>query len=205
MSNIELIFKAFKLDNPNPKTELVYNNDFELLICVILSAQATDVSVNKATSSLFKIANTPKTVLDLGEEGLIKYIRNIGLFNSKAKNIIKACSILIERYSSKVPNKMEELITLPGVGRKTANVVLNSLFNKNTIAVDTHVFRVSKRLGLSNSKSVEAVEKDLLNIIPKKYLKNAHHWLVLHGRYVCKARKPLCENCIVANYCDFKL
>lgn len=200
---VNKIFEVFSKNNENPKTELIYKNDFTLLVAVILSAQATDVSVNLATKSLFEIYDTPEKILGLGEEGLKKYIKSIGLFNSKAKNIIALCQILISNYDSKVPNNFEELVKLPGVGRKTANVVLNCLFGLPTMAVDTHVFRVAKRIGLAKGNTPEAVEKELLQIIDGKWLSHAHHLLILHGRYICKARKPDCEICPVKEYCEY--
>ena len=187
--------------NPNPKTELKYDSPFELLVAVALSAQATDVGVNKATARLFPVANTPQAILDLGEEGLKDYIKTIGLFNSKAKNIIAACRLLVERHGSEVPRDRAELEALPGVGRKTANVILNTAFGEPAMAVDTHIFRVSNRTGLAPGKTVLAVEKALLKRVPADYLLNAHHWLILHGRYTCKARKPLCRECPVVDLC----
>ncbi len=187
--------------NPNPKTELNYSSPFELLVAVALSAQATDVGVNKATARLFPVANTPQAILDLGEEGLKDYIKTIGLFNSKAKNIIAACRLLVERHGSEVPRDRAELEALPGVGRKTANVILNTAFGEPTMAVDTHIFRVANRTGLAPGKTVLAVEKALLKRVPADYLLNAHHWLILHGRYTCKARKPLCRECPVVDLC----
>ena len=201
--DINKIFLKFKKNNPNPKTELNYKNNFELLISVILSAQATDISVNNATSKLFIKNNTPESIIKLGETGLKKYIKSIGLYNTKAKNIVKTCEILNKKYKNIVPDSFNDLIKLPGVGRKTANVVLNEAFNKPTIAVDTHIFRVSKKIGLSNGKNELHVENDLLNTIPKKYIKFAHMWLILHGRYTCTARNPNCKNCSINNYCDF--
>ena len=188
----------------NPTTELKYRNSFELLIAVILSAQATDVSVNKVSPSLFKIAPSPEKMLALGEDGIISYIKSIGLFRSKAKNIVNCCTTLIEKFNGEVPNTREDLQQLAGVGRKTANVVLNTAFGEPTIAVDTHIFRVSNRTGLAVGKNVLEVEQKLLKITPKEYLKNAHHLLILHGRYTCKARKPLCQNCVVAKLCEFE-
>lgn len=187
----------------NPTTELKYRNSFELLIAVILSAQATDVSVNKVSPSLFQIAPSPEKMLALGEDGIISYIKSIGLFRSKAKNIVNCCTTLIEKFNGEVPNKREDLQQLAGVGRKTANVVLNTAFGEPTIAVDTHIFRVSNRTGLARGKNVLEVENKLLKITPKEYIKNAHHLLILHGRYTCKARKPLCQNCVVAKLCEF--
>jgi len=201
--DINKIFLKLKKNNPNPKTELNYKNNFELLISVILSAQATDISVNSATSKLFEKNNTPESIIKLGENGLKKHIKSIGLYNTKAKNIIKTCKILNIEYKNIVPNSFNDLIKLPGVGRKTANVVLNEAFNEPTIAVDTHVFRVSRKIGLSNGKNELSVETDLLNVIPKKYIKYAHMWLILHGRYTCTARNPNCKNCCINNYCNF--
>ena len=198
------IFKVFAKINPKPTTELKYKNNFELLISVILSAQATDVSVNKATKNLFKLANNPKAVLQLGLTGLKQEIRTIGLYNNKAKNIIKTCELLITEHNGRVPKDREALEQLPGVGRKTANVILNTAFSKPTIAVDTHVFRVANRTGLAKGETPIKVEHGLLSVIPKKYLINAHHHLILHGRYVCLARKPLCYKCHITNHCAFK-
>jgi endonuclease-3 len=190
--------------NPDPRTELKYESEFELLISVILSAQATDVSVNKATAQLFPVARTPAAILKLGEAGLKRYIRTIGLFNSKAANIIKTCRILIDRHRGQVPNDRAALEALPGVGRKTANVILNTAFGQPTIAVDTHIFRVSNRTGLARGKTVLEVEKRLVKFTPDEYKLNAHHWLILHGRYICKAHKPLCFQCPIADLCEFK-
>jgi len=198
------IFKVFTKINPKPTTELKYKNNFELLISVILSAQATDVSVNKATKHLFKLANNPKSILQLGLSGLKQEIRTIGLYNNKAKNILKTCEYLISKHKGRVPKDREALEQLPGVGRKTANVILNTAFSKPTIAVDTHVFRVANRTGLAKGETPIKVEHGLLSIIPKKYLINAHHHLILHGRYVCLARKPLCYKCHITNHCAFK-
>ena len=203
-ANVEIFFARLKAERPEPRTELVYHNPFELLIAVILSAQATDVSVNKATAKLYAIANTPEQILALGVDGLKPYIRTIGLYNSKAENIIKTCQMLIEQHSSQVPETREALQQLAGVGRKTANVVLNTAFGQPTMAVNTHIFRVSNRTGLAKGKTVEAVEAQLLKVIPKHYLMDAHHWLILHGRYTCKARSPLCATCLVADICAFK-
>ena len=203
-ANVEIFFARLKAERPEPRTELVYSSPFELLIAVILSAQATDVSVNKATAKLYAIANTPEQILALGIDGLKPYIRTIGLYNSKADNIIKTCQMLIEQLSSQVPETREALQQLAGVGRKTANVVLNTAFGQPTMAVDTHIFRVSNRTGLAKGTTVEAVETQLLKVIPKHYLMDAHHWLILHGRYTCKARSPLCATCLVADICAFK-
>ena len=198
------IFRRFHEDNPEPKTELAYSSPFELLIAVILSAQATDVSVNKAMAKLFPVANTPEAIYALGVEGLSQYIKTIGLYNSKAKNVIETCRLLIERHDSQVPQTREELEALPGVGRKTANVVLNTAFRQLTMAVDTHIFRVSNRTGIAPGKNVVEVEKNLMKHVPKPYLLDAHHWLILHGRYVCQARKPRCWECAVSSYCDYQ-
>jgi len=197
------IFERFRTANPNPRTELNFNSNFELLIAVILSAQATDISVNKATKLLFSVANTPQTLQDLGEDALKQYIKSIGLFNTKAANIIKTCNLLIERYNGVVPSSRRDLETLPGVGRKTANVILNTAFAKDTIAVDTHVFRVSNRTGLAVGDTPLAVECGLLKNIDHEFLVNTHHWLVLHGRYVCVARKPHCHKCLINDLCDY--
>ncbi|MCZ6886534.1 MAG: endonuclease III [Rickettsia endosymbiont of Ixodes persulcatus] len=202
---VNKIFEILSKNNPNPKTELIYKNDFTLLVAVILSAQATDISVNLATKSLFEIYDTPKKILELSEEELKKYIKSIGLFNSKAKNIIALCKILIDEYDGSVPNSFKELVKLPGVGRKTANVVLNCLFSMPTMAVDTHVFRVAKRIRLAKGGTPEVVEKELLRIIDEKWLTHAHHWLILHGRYICKARKPDCDICPIKKYCEYYL
>ncbi len=198
------IFKRFAKNDPAPTTELNYKNDFELLIAVILSAQATDISVNKATLSLFAKAGTPEKMFKLGVEGLKDYIKTIGLYNAKANNIIKTCEMLIKRHHSKVPNNREALEALPGVGRKTANVVLNTAFGHHTIAVDTHIFRVANRTGLANGKTPLAVEEQLIKAVPKEYHQHAHHWLILHGRYVCVARKPKCAECLITDLCEYK-
>ena len=198
------IFERFQAQNPHPTTELNYHSTFELLIAVILSAQATDVSVNKATVTLFPVANTPEAILDLGEAGLKAYIKTIGLFNTKAANIIKTCRILVDNYHSGVPDTREALETLPGVGRKTANVVLNTAFGQSTMAVDTHIFRVANRTGLGLGKTPLAVEHALMKNIDPEFLKDAHHWLILHGRYVCLARKPHCTLCLIADLCEYK-
>ena len=197
----EEFFRRLQANNPNPTTELDYETPFELLVSVILSAQATDVGVNKATRRLYPVANTPQAILDLGEEGLKSYVRTIDLFNTKAANIIKTCRILLDEHDGEVPRERAALERLPGVGRKTANVVLNTAFGEPTMAVDTHIFRVSNRTGLAPGKTPLAVEKGLLKRVPKHYLKDAHHWLILHGRYVCIARKPKCGECIVADLC----
>ena len=197
------IFKRFQHINPHPKTELEYSSAFELLISVILSAQATDVGVNKATSRLYKVANTPEGFLKLGLETLKDYVKTIGLYNTKANNIIKTSQILVKKHHSTVPENRKDLEALPGVGRKTANVVLNTAFGQPTMAVDTHIFRVSKRTKIAHGKDVLEVEKSLLRLIPKEFLMDAHHWLILHGRYTCKARKPRCKECIISDLCEF--
>lgn len=198
------IFRRLHEDNPEPKTELTYSTPFELLVAVTLSAQATDVSVNKATARLFPVANTPEAIYALGVEGLSEYIKTIGLYNSKAKNVIEACRILIEKHGSQVPDNREDLEALPGVGRKTANVVLNTAFRQLAMAVDTHIFRVSNRTGIAPGKNVLEVEKKLLKFVPKDHLLDAHHWLILHGRYVCTARKPRCGACRIEDLCEYK-
>lgn len=200
---VDKIFQAFKKHNPHPTTELKYNNNFELLIAVILSARATDVSVNKATKELFKVANSPETILDLGLTKFKRYIQTIGLFNTKAINIFKTCKILLAEHGGRVPKTREALMALPGVGRKTANVILNTAFGQPTIAVDTHMFRVAQRIGLAHAKTVAGVEAQLDEIIPNQYKHNAHHWLILHGRYICKSRNPLCAQCIIKNFCQY--
>ena len=201
--NINKIFQIFSNQNPYPETELEYSNNFTLAVAVILSAQATDISVNKATKHLFINYDNPQKILTLGEDGLKAYIKTIGLYNSKAKNIIALCEILIDKYNSEIPGTFDQLVELPGIGRKTANVILNCAFGKLTMAVDTHVYRVSHRIGLSTGKTPEKVEKDLLKNIPPKWMQHAHHWLILHGRYTCKARKPLCEECAITKYCKY--
>ena len=198
------IFETLRDADPSPETELEYSSPFELLVAVILSAQATDVGVNKATAKLFPVARTPEAILDLGVDGLTGYIRTIGLFNSKAKNIIETCRILIEEHGGEVPRSREALEKLPGVGRKTANVVLNTAFGEPTIAVDTHIFRVSNRTGIAPGKTPLEVEKRLLRLVPDEFKKDAHHWLILHGRYVCKARKPLCGECPIEEWCEYR-
>lgn len=198
------IYSRFRERNPHPDTELEFVDPFELLIAVILSAQATDVSVNKATAKLFPVANTPQKLLDLGVDGLKSYIRTIGLFNSKAKNIVKTCRILMEKHDGQVPHTREALEALPGVGRKTANVVLNTAFGEPTIAVDTHIYRVANRTGLAKGKTPFEVEKRLTRLTPGEFQHNAHHWLILHGRYVCKARRPDCPVCIIADLCEYR-
>ena len=198
------IFERLRADNPHPTTELNYSNPFELLIAVILSAQATDVGVNKATDKLFPVANTPETIHALGVAGLSKYIKTIGLYNSKAKNVIATCKILIDQHNSEIPESREALEALPGVGRKTANVVLNTAFGHPTMAVDTHIFRVSNRTKIAPGKNVLEVEKRLVRLIPKEFLVDAHHWLILLGRYICVARKPRCDACLIEDLCEFK-
>ncbi|PNE01318.1 DNA-(apurinic or apyrimidinic site) lyase [Alcanivorax sp. MD8A] len=199
------IFTRLRDQNPNPTTELEYSSDFELLVAVVLSAQATDVGVNKATARLYPVANTPEAIYALGLDGLKEYIKTIGLFNSKAENVIQLCKILIEQHDSQVPRTREELEALPGVGRKTANVVLNTAYGMPTMAVDTHIFRVSNRTRIAPGKNVLEVEKRLLRLVPDEFLRDAHHWLILHGRYVCMARKPKCGDCLIADLCEFPL
>ena len=198
------LFSRLRELNPRPTTELEYGTPFELLVAVTLSAQATDVGVNKATRRLFPVANTPAAILALGEDGLKNYISTIGLFNAKAKNVIATCRILLERYAGEVPRSREALESLPGVGRKTANVVLNTAFGEPTMAVDTHIFRVANRTGLAPGKDVRAVEDRLMMVVPAEFMQDAHHWLILHGRYVCKARKPDCPQCVIRDLCRFK-
>ena len=200
---INKIFEKFQSNNPEPETELQSKNHYTLLVAVVLSAQATDIGVNKATKSLFDVVSTPEAMLSLGEEGLKNYIKSIGLFNSKAKNIIKLSAILIEKYHSQVPSSFNDLVSLPGVGSKTAKVILNAAFHQPVIAVDTHVFRTAIRIGLTNKKTVKSVEDDLAHSIPKKWRLHAHHWLVLHGRYICKAQKPLCKKCYIKEHCKY--
>lgn len=201
---IASFFATLKAANPQPQTELEFSSVFELLAAVLLSAQATDVSVNKATRRLFEVANTPQKILDLGLEGLESYIKTIGLYHSKARHLMQTCQILVDQHASVVPRTREALQALPGVGRKTANVVLNVAFGEATMAVDTHLFRLGNRTGLAPGKTPLAVELKLLKRIPKEYLVDAHHWLILHGRYICQARKPLCWQCGVSEFCDFK-
>jgi len=198
------IFQKLKAQNPQPTTELKYTNPFELLISVVLSAQATDVGVNKATRQLFPVANTPEAIYALGVEGLKKYIRTIGLYNTKAENIIKTCKLLIDEHDSQVPDDRGSLERLPGVGRKTANVILNTAFGQPTIAVDTHIFRVSNRTGIAPGKDVREVEEKLIKFVPDEFKHDAHHWLILHGRYTCVARKPRCGSCVIYDLCEFK-
>ena len=198
------IFTRLRDANPNPETELEYSNPFELLVAVTLSAQATDVGVNKATRKLFPVANTPEAIYALGVDGLKEYIKTIGLYNAKAENVIKACKILIDKHGSVVPENREDLEELPGVGRKTANVVLNTAFGQPAMAVDTHIFRVSNRTKIAPGKNVLEVEKKLMKFVPKEFLIDAHHWLILHGRYTCVARKPRCGSCLIEDLCEFK-
>lgn len=198
------IFRRFQQADPKPTTELVYHSNFELLIAVMLSAQATDISVNKATAKLFQVANTPEKILQLGENKLKSFIKNIGLFNTKAKNVLATCDILLNEHDGEVPRDRASLQALPGVGRKTANVVLNTAFGEPTIAVDTHIFRVSNRTGVAKGSTPLAVEKKLLKLVPKEYQLDAHHWLILHGRYICQARKPHCTQCLIVDLCEFK-
>ncbi len=200
---IREIFLRFKKANPHPTTELMHSNCFELLIAVMLSANATDKSVNKAITQLFPVANTPEKIYQLGEPALQKFIRNIGLYRTKAKNVIQTCKLLIEKFHSNVPNDREALESLPGVGRKTANVVLNTCFGEPVIAVDTHIFRVANRIGLAHAKTRLETEKQLMQVIPPEFIPNAHHWLVLHGRYVCTARKPRCPECLINDLCEY--
>ena len=198
-----LIFERLRASNPTPSTELNYSSPFELLVAVILSAQATDKGVNKATASLFSVANTPQALLALGEEGLKSYIRTLGLYNAKAANIIKTCALLVERHGGEVPEERTALEALPGVGRKTANIVLNVIFRQPTLAVDTHIFRVANRTGLAKGKTPLSVEKKLIRVVPKEFLLDAHHWLILHGRYVCTARKLHCITCSIRDECEY--
>ncbi len=200
---IQIFFERLREQRPNPQTELNYSSPFELLIAVMLSAQATDVSVNKATDKLYPIANTAQAILNLGVDGLKEYIKTIGLYNAKAENVIKTCQILVNQYQGQVPETRKELEALPGVGRKTANVVLNTAFGQPTMAVDTHIFRVGNRTGLAIGKNVLEVEARLIKVIPKEFIIDAHHWLILHGRYCCIARKPKCGECIVSDVCHW--
>ena len=204
MDNIDKIFTTLEKINPNPAIELEYTNNFTLLVAVVLSARMTDKGVNKATPELFKTYDTPQKMLDLGEDGLKQYIKTIGLYPTKAKNIIALSRAIIEEYKGQVPDTLEKLITLPGVGRKSANVVLNTAFGKSTMPVDTHVQRVSNRLGLSKHKDPHKVEQDLVKIIPIKWMSKAHHWLVLHGRYICKSQRPKCDICPISEWCEFR-
>ncbi|MEK0435449.1 MAG: Endonuclease [Pseudomonadota bacterium] len=198
------IFERLRASNPHPTTELEYTTPFELLIAVILSAQATDVSVNKATRKLYPVANTPTTIYALGVDGLIPYIQTIGLYKTKAKNVIETCRLLIEQHEERIPREREALQALPGVGRKTANVVLNTAFGVPAMAVDTHIFRVSNRTGIAPGKNVDIVEHKLMKFVPTEFLMDAHHWLILHGRYTCLARTPQCWNCVIADLCEFR-
>jgi endonuclease-3 len=198
------LFERLRAANPKPTTELAYRTPFELLVSVVLSAQATDKSVNAATEKLYPIANTPQALLALGEEGLIAYIKTIGLYRSKAKHILETCRLLIERHGGEVPESRDALEALPGVGRKTANVILNTAFGHPTIAVDTHIFRLANRTGLAPGKDVREVEDKLMKVVPERFLKDAHHWLILHGRYVCKARKPDCPACVIRDLCGYR-
>ena len=200
---IQVFFERLREQRPDPRTELNYSSPFELLIAVMLSAQATDVSVNKATDKLYPVANTAQAILNLGVEGLKTYIKTIGLYNSKAENVIKTCQILVDQYQGQVPETRQQLEALPGVGRKTANVVLNTAFGQPTMAVDTHIFRVGNRTGLAVGKNVLEVEHRLVKVIPKEFILDAHHWLILHGRYCCIARKPKCGECVVADVCNW--
>lgn len=200
-TEINEIFRRLSVQRPNPRSDLIYSDPFTLLVAVVLSAQATDASVNKATKPLFMVAGTPHKMVQLGEEGIAKYIRTIGLWRAKARNVYALCKILDEKYGGDVPNTREELMALPGVGRKTANVILNVAFHQPTMAVDTHIFRFCNRVDLATGKTPEEVEKKLVKIIPQKYMNHAHHWLILHGRYICKARKPDCLHCVIADLC----
>ncbi|WP_106420380.1 endonuclease III [Salinicola tamaricis] len=202
-SKREQIFARLKAHNPNPTTELNWTTPFELLAAVLLSAQATDVGVNKATARLFPVANTPQAIIDLGLDGLKSHIKTIGLYNTKAENLMKTCHILVERYAGEIPRTRAELEALPGVGRKTANVILNTAFGELTMAVDTHIFRVANRTRIAKGKNVLEVEQKLLRHVPKGYLKDAHHWLILHGRYTCLARKPRCGSCVIEDLCEY--
>ena len=198
------IFSRLRAANPEPRGELEYRTPFELLVAVILSAQATDKSVNLATRELYRVANTPQSIRDLGSAGLERYIQRIGLYRTKAKNVIATCELLLARHGGRVPSTREELEALPGVGRKTANVVLNIAFGQPTIAVDTHIFRISNRTGIAPGKDVAAVEKKLLKFVPAEFKQHAHHWLILHGRYICMARKPACQRCLINDLCEFR-
>lgn len=200
----QAIFARLRDENPHPETELKYSSTFELLVAVVLSAQSTDVGVNKATDKLFPVANTPEAIYALGLDGLKEYIKTIGLYNSKAANVIKLCKQLIDKHDSQVPDTREDLEALPGVGRKTANVVLNTAFRQIAMAVDTHIFRVSNRTRIAPGKNVVEVEQKLLKFVPKEFLLDAHHWLILHGRYTCVARKPRCGSCIIEDLCEYK-
>jgi endonuclease-3 len=197
------LFAQLQAQNPHPAIELNYRNPFELLVAVILSAQSTDKKVNQVTTVLFTVANTPTAMLELGEEKLKEYIKTIGLYNTKARNLLKTCQLLLTQHAGEIPREREALMALPGVGRKTANVILNTLFGEATIAVDTHIFRVANRMNLAPGKTVQAVERQLLQCVPEIYQQNAHHWLVLHGRYVCTARRPKCEHCVITKVCEY--
>ena len=199
------LFERFKSENPVPKTELIATNNYTLLVSVVLSAQATDKSVNKATESLYQKVDTPQKMLELGEDGLIAYIKSIGLYKNKAKNVIALSKILIEKFNSEIPKTREDLMSLPGVGRKTANVILNVVYGEKTMPVDTHLLRISPRIGLSFGTTPESIETDLLKIIPDEYMQHAHHWLILHGRYVCTARNPKCSECLISDICQHNL
>ena len=199
------LFERFKSENPVPKTELIATNNYTLLVSVVLSAQATDKSVNKATESLYQKVDTPQKMLELGEDGLIAYIKSIGLYKNKAKNVIALSKILIEKFNSEIPKTREDLMSLPGVGRKTANVILNVVYGEKTMPVDTHLLRISPRIGLSFGITPESIERDLLKIIPDEYMQHAHHWLILHGRYVCTARNPKCSECLISDICQHNL
>ena len=199
------VFERFKSENPAPTTELIATNNYTLLVSVVLSAQATDKSVNKATESLYQKVDTPQKMLELGEEGLIEYIKSIGLYKNKAKNVIALSKILIEKFNSEIPKTREDLMSLPGVGRKTANVILNVVYGEKTMPVDTHLLRISPRIGLSFGTTPESIETDLLKIIPDEYMQHAHHWLILHGRYVCTARNPKCSECLISDICQHNL
>ena len=203
-ANRRELFTRLKRANPAPTTELRHSTPFELLVAVILSAQSTDRGVNKATEKLYRVANTPRQILDLGLRGLKRYVKTIGLYNTKASNILKTCKLLVERHGSQIPATRAELEALPGVGRKTANVVLNTAFGQPTIAVDTHIFRVANRTGLAPGKTVRAVEDKLIQVVPKEFRQDAHHWLILHGRYTCVARKPRCGSCVIFDLCSYK-
>lgn len=202
--NVTELFKRFKKANPEPKSDLEYTNPYTLLVAVVLSAQATDAGVNRATKSLFKIADTPQKMLALGIDKLKEHIKTIGLYNTKAKNVIALSDILVKEYDGKIPSTRENLVKLPGVGRKTANVVLNVAYQQPTMAIDTHIFRVSNRTGLAPGKNVDQVEDNLMKVVPEEFALHAHHWLILHGRYTCKARKPLCAQCVIYDLCKYK-
>lgn len=203
-TKVKELFEIFKKNNEKPETELIYHNNYQLLVAVVLSAQSTDKGVNKATKELFRLVRHPQEMVEIGEESLLNHIKTIGLFRNKGKNVMSLSKILVENHNGEVPNTREELESLPGVGRKTANVVLNVAFGQKTMAVDTHIFRVSNRLGLVNAKNVKECEDQLLKVIPDNYLIDSHHWLILHGRYVCKARSPICGECNVYDLCEYK-